>query len=368
MNIRNAISQLWLLVEELRRDGVTNNDDYRDWAEDNEAFIADALCYQRMGQMPKANALIKPNFHPDDPLILLNYTPVAHNTLYQFPAGWTDPLRMARGTVFTRRGRLITLPFPKFFNDGEHPETSDISSETSCIAMTKHDGHLGIVYEYKGKRFVTTRGSFASSTSVLAQAMLEQYDQRIWQSLAKDDVLLVEIIHPETEVLTAYHGEESFRFLCAANRRTLKFKPYLPEEHPVIETFGYPMHEQTTVGELRRRVRDLSVKNQEGYVALLNDGRRVKFKYADYLSRMIGDKISASYVMKRLLENDLGQRLQGLDPEVQQAAFGLSDQLLAVINTATGSERIEQLLALDPSQSKNSAYKALCKRFALAHP
>src|SRR3989339_1315000 len=123
---RDGIERLTRFVCLLNTDLVISRDSYRAWCAEpkNRTKMAELFGYIQKPGMPVISSLVNADFHPKFPLVMFNYTPTAHNTLHGFPEGWTSALRMCRGIVFTQRAELLAHPFPKFFNLGEHPEST----------------------------------------------------------------------------------------------------------------------------------------------------------------------------------------------------------------------------------------------------
>lgn len=369
MDTRKALGGLRRFVRRLVADGVTDKALFRAWRSEaaNEKFMARCLGYVRQDGMPSVTGLVQPFFHPEQPLIGLNYTPVAHNTLHHFAdVGWTPAIRLCRGIIFDHTGRLVAFPFPKFFNFGEHPETRELPDEP-FVATVKQDGHLGIIFEYEGDLFITTRGSFLSSTSVIATEMLAEYKRRWLKVMPQSVNPLVEIIHPETEVLTNYDGWVGFILIGAFNRRTL-----VDCDYEQLTALGGALGIRVTgkwegksIADLARLMKDLSVENEEGFVVRYASGRRVKFKFASYIGRMINEKLNLRYVMRRMMEGALEKRTGDLPGEVQLEAQRLR-QLLLGVKDVEGSkkDRWAYLYALEPlEEERTDTYKALCRSF-----
>jgi hypothetical protein len=369
MDTRKAVAGLRRFVKRLVADGATNRDAYREWKQDskNEAFMARCLGYVRGEGMASVTSLVQPFFHPELPLIGLNYTNTAHVTLHHFgDAGWTPGVRLCRGIVFDQTGRVVAFPFPKFFNYGEHLETSSLPGE-SFVATKKQDGHLGIVFEYGGSFHITTRGSFLSNTSLIATEMLAAFQARWKKALPKSVCPLVEIIHPETEVLTDYQGWTGFILIGAFNRRTYQDFDYT-ELQALAGRLGIevtPRWEGNSIADLIELMKDLSVENEEGFVARFAGGLRVKFKFASYIGRMIGEKLNVRYVMRRLMDGTLEKRVGDLPGEVQGEADRIKALVLGVKDvTGSRKDRWAYLYALETDAEQcNDTYKALCRSF-----
>jgi len=75
-----------------------------------------------------------------------------------FEMAWDKYTEWSRGLILDTTGKVIALPFKKFFNIGEKccPSLPNLSFE----AYNKIDGSLGIWFNYNGLWQVATRGSF----------------------------------------------------------------------------------------------------------------------------------------------------------------------------------------------------------------
>jgi len=321
--------------------------------------------YERLDKMPSITAVVTAFFHPTLPLIGLNYTPVAHNTLHAFPAGWTPALRLCRGIVFDRRGELVAKPFEKFFNYNEHEETRNLPDEP-FTATVKHDGHLGIIFEYGGAWHITTRGDFGSRTSKLGAGMLRRYAKKgRWDDkLPCGDNLLVEIIHPSTKVHLKYRGER-FVLIGAYERDTLR-----DLDHTTLaalgKKLGLPVAERwfgDSIKDLVALTQDLSVRNREGFVVRFESGLRVKFKFASYINLMVEGKLSLPYVMNRLLAGNLDKMIRNLPEEVYAEAEKMADAVLKVGDMpGTEKERRQYLYGLVPPDKSTQYYRGICRK------
>jgi RNA ligase len=268
--------------------------------------------------------------------------------------------------VFDHTGRVVAFPFPKFFNYGEHIETRGLPNEP-FVATTKHDGHLGIIFEYDGDLHITTRGSFLSKTSVFSADMLAQYKERWLKALPKSVCPLVEIIHPETFVHKDYNGWTGFILIGAFNRRT-----YADFDYEQLQALAGKLGiectsrwEGSSIADLVELMKDLTVQNQEGFVARFSSGLRVKFKFASYIALMIGGKLNVRYVMRRLMDGTLDKRVADLPGEVQAEADRLKELVLGVKGVeGCRKDRWAFLYELETDEEERTdTYKALCRSF-----
>lgn len=369
MNIGKNVEKLKLLIGALVSARVKDAEGWHRWRRDpeNERFMEQCFSYERGEGMPSVTSLVKPFFHPDPdlPLIGLNYTQVAHNTLHAFANGWTEPMRLCRGIVFDRRRVLVAFPFPKFFNFGEQAETRNLPDE-SFVATVKQDGHLGIIFQYRGQILCTTRGCFVSGSAEIGNQMLEQYREQWLRCLPKDITLLAEIIDPATEVHVKYGGWRGFVLIGAFNRRTFQDFDY-EELEELGSRLGLKVTERwsgSSVEELRALMHDLSVENQEGFVARFASGLRVKFKFKSYIALMIGEKLTPRYVMMRLTQGNFHSKIADLPGEIQLEAQAIERQLLAVADVVGDKKaRWEYLYSLVPDEERTDYHKSICRSF-----
>jgi len=362
---REALTGLTKLIRTLDKAGVWDKVSFREWRKGHEAFMEKCLGYERGPGMPSATALVSAFFHPELPLVGLNYTPVAHNTLHAFPAGWTPALRLCRGIVFDRHGMLVAKPFDKFFNYGEHQETRNLPDEP-FTATVKHDGHLGIIFEYGNTWHITTRGDFTSRSSKVGAEMLRRYAQKgDWDGkLPCGNNLLVEIIHPSTKVHLKYRGSR-FILIGAYERDTLHDLDH--EELRVLgNRLGLPVTERwegDSIADLAVLTQDLSVSNREGFVVRFRSGLRVKFKFASYINLMVAGKLGYGYIMNRMLAGNLEKMIKNLPEEVYDRAAKMVDDITgAAAAEGTEKERRRRLYGLVSPEESTQYYRGICRK------
>lgn len=362
----SAIRSLQDFIRTLVAAGVTDRDAYRIWRKQNEAALEKFFLYERCAGMPKMSSLVRPFFHPTKPLIGLNYTQVAHNVLFRFPEGWTLPLRLCRGIIFDREGNLAAKPFPKFFNFGEMGESSRLPDEP-FDATQKYDGHLGIVFKYRGKFFVTTRGDFKSRTSVLAAKMLRQYvKENNWRKVFPEGMtVLAEVIHPETRVHIAYR-RRGFVLIGAYRNAELKDLNY--EELKILgRQLNLPVTERwrgNSLDDLRKLMADLSVRGKEGYVVRFQCGLRIKFKFASYINKMVEGKISYQYLMRRVMNGNLEKMIGNLPEEVLMRTREMVREMEDIRNSELPEkEKWQRMYSLVPADKSTANYRSVCRAF-----
>lgn len=375
MNTGEAVKQLQIFVRTLVGANVRSAADWHGWRHNIEEPMAEGFGYVREDGMPSITTLVKPFFHPTLGLVGLNYTQVAHLTLHRFAKGWTDPLRLCRGIVFDRKANLLAFPFPKFFNYGEHEETrGELSDSWPREATDKKDGHLGIIFRYRGRLIATTRGSFVSASSRIANEMLAVKSRQRWKSIVPEDhTVLAEIIHPQTKVILDYGRRRGFELIGCYNNDTFADMNHA-ELAELASKLKIPVTELVpfaSIDELKKRVQEKKFENREGYVVRFTkpDGStlRVKFKCAGYLGKMLEDKLTYRYLMTRLLEGNLDKTLAGKPDEVEQEARRMAAKLMAVNDIEPDGKRDaarrEYLLNLVPTDERTAYHKTVCGRF-----
>jgi hypothetical protein len=92
--------------------------------------------------------------HDSYPLVILNYD--------QIESPKINPIvRECRGLVLEMKTyNLVSRSFNRFFNCGEHVEEMKLFDFSKFHALSKEDGSLVNLYNYKNKWFANTRGSF----------------------------------------------------------------------------------------------------------------------------------------------------------------------------------------------------------------
>lgn len=372
MEEREAINKLGAFVQKLIQDGVRDKMAFREWRKKNKEIMESFFDYAKFTdeKIQPITALVSVFFHPQEPLVGLNYTPVAHNTLHQFPAGWTMPLRLCRGIIFDYDGKLIAKPFSKFFNVGENEETKKLPN-MPFDATAKHDGHLGIIFDYQGRLFVTTRGSFESKSALIATEMLKNYFIKKWwtKKFPTHLTVLVEIIHPETKVHVDYKRKKKFILIGAYDRNTLQDFDYETLLR-LGRDLGLKVTERwqgTSLQDLKELMKDLSVENKEGYVVRFQNGYRVKFKFATYINLMVKEKLSYSYLMRRIISGNLQKMIENLPEELYAEAEAMVKKLKKVQSPAFANmperERRQYLYELVEPEKSTSYYRSICRDF-----
>lgn len=368
MRLKQSIGNLSQFVKAMVKADVRNRPAFNAWKKDPKVIeqMNDWFGYAQKKGMPCINALVTVDFHWSAPLVMLNYTPVAHNTLHEFPKGWTKPLRQCRGIVFDFEGELVAKPFEKFFNYGEHPETLAFPKKESWGVTQKIDGHLGIIFEYKGKIYITTRGRFNSPTVKACQKMLDEFVSRNdWaHNFNREETILVEIILPETKVHVDYNGRQDFVLIGASNRNTLADYDFT-NLHLISARLNLTLVDKWlghSLTELQNLMKDRKVNDQEGFVARFHSGLRIKLKFESYIGLMVQSKLSYKYLMQRKISGNLDRMIKTLPEEIYATAVRMSEELDAILAEKIDAKaKAQKLHHLVPEEERVSYYKTVCR-------
>jgi len=195
---------------------------------------------------------------------------------------WTPATLVARGLVVNDE-RIVALPFPKFFNYSETPNTPDLPFKVH----EKMDGSMGIIYYYNGWK-VNTRGSFDSDQAIWAINYLKEHANL--ELLDTNVTYLVEIIYPSNQIVVNYKGKSGLWLIGGYDNTTGEelcvdslFESVGGDDDTVPCVFELaPVTTGKTIKELLDISKTLS-KDEEGFVVRYDNGFRVKIKGDEYL-------------------------------------------------------------------------------------
>ncbi|MBA3825775.1 MAG: T4 RnlA family RNA ligase [Ktedonobacterales bacterium] len=284
---------------------------------------ADVKAYRDLGA-------IVARLHPNGELLIFNYTAVA-----TFRRDWTPVERICRGLIIHwPTASVVALPFPKFFNLNEQPETRLEALPTGPVEVTaKLDGSLGITF-WEGTRFaVATRGSFTGVQAEWATARL--HAAHLVADLPRDVTLLFEIIYPRNRVVINYGATEGL-FLIGARSLSDGRDLNHAELATLAKRYDFPLVPIEDVPHLAALV-PLAERATgiEGWVVRFPNGLRVKIKTAEYLRfhRLVTGLTPAR--VRELLADDpakFDSFLMDLPDEFQGEARALATAILAEVD------------------------------------
>lgn len=196
------------------------------------------------------------------------------NCIYE--RAWDDFSLLARGLILDPPNRrVVAIPFPKFFNVGEHNEGFP---DLPFDVYEKVDGSLIIIYHHANRWTAATKGSFDSEQAQWAQARLDAADL---SPLSPGTTYLAEAIYPENRIVV--HYSETGLVMLGAYDQTgeeLSFDRILD----VSTRLGWraaARHHFSSISDLIAHARSLPAA-QEGFVVRFADGLRLKVKGDEY--------------------------------------------------------------------------------------
>lgn len=220
-----------------------------------------------------ASGHLRMQFHPVEPLAILNYTEKA-----QYEGHWTQATLRSRGLIFNLETmEIVARPFPKFFNWNQ---SEAVNPGGPVRVQEKMDGSLGILYpeDSTGEYAIATRGSFGSEQALHATRVLrtkyadfEPYDGYTY---------LFEIIYPENRIVVDYGDMDDLVLLDVIDNETgMSALGSIRElghwDGPVTLTFSYSSLEE---------VLQAPYSGDEGFVVYYKTtGERVKVKHEEYV-------------------------------------------------------------------------------------
>jgi T4 RnlA family RNA ligase len=212
---------------------------------------------------------------------------------------WDTPGALeTRGNTYDESGVCVSAAFPKFFNVNERPDTAEhLIREKFVEVYDKRDGSMITPVLVNGKVHLKTKKSFYSDVAILANQwapdnVLKVCHEFLFWSLTP----IFEFTHPDCRIVLDYPADENFVLLAIRDNITGEFVNY-EQLVKVAELTGVKVipRRDMTWEQLK-----WSVENDtgiEGYVIVLDDGRRVKFKTQWYLRMHV--------VMTELRERDV---------------------------------------------------------------
>jgi RNA ligase len=228
---------------------------------------------------------LRSQVHPLYPeLLIFNYTEAA-----QFGREWNEATNVCRGLilrlangVLDSDAEVVARPFNKFhnLNTAYVPETMEenLPNEAPLVTM-KLDGSMGIIYEYDGKAWVATRGSFDSEQARRATAWYRQHGAMLPQGWPDGVTPVCEIIYPENRIVVDYDFEGLVLLSMIDNETGKELSRFDVEMWGAINTLQVVTMFNKSLAECAAE----NTLNEEGYVLTYSNGVKVKVKFAEYV-------------------------------------------------------------------------------------
>lgn len=222
-----------------------------------------------------ADKRLKVQAHPSEDLLIWNYTEVT-----QFKKLWDDITLACRGLITDNAGNIVARSFNKFFNENERP----YEATPDFKVYAKLDGSLGILFYYRDKWILASRGSFVSAQAQNGMQILQQrYGAQLLDGLDRNLSYSFEIIYPENRIVVNYGDERKLVLLAAFKKKNgneLSLDDPALQLH--LKKFGIETvreYDPAAIFDLKQR----NTTNEEGYVVRFTNGTRIKIKFATYI-------------------------------------------------------------------------------------
>ena len=203
-----------------------------------------------------------------DDLVTFNYTAKC-----VYDRAWGEFTLKARGTVYQKAsGLVVARSFDKFFNIGEIQEPLP---NMPYVVFDKIDGTLIIIYHYKGRWRVNTRGSFDNEMTREATRLIKE--KYFLAHIPKEVTLLAELIYPNNRNIVDY----------ASRRELVLLASFLPDGQECFLTNSHNSFLSQMPLSNKAEHRHLSIEqmvalqktmpiDQEGFVVRFENGLRIK--------------------------------------------------------------------------------------------
>ena len=176
--------------------------------------------------------------------------------------------REFRGITFSRKtGEVVSRPFHKFFNVGEHEETEEEKlSNREFVAREKLDGTMLHPVLINGEVKLLTQKAFKNPQTEKGEELLKK-DEKLYRAvkelLQKGYTPILELISPQFQLVIPYDREE----LILTELRQNRTGEYLLEEREnELKEMGFKTPPKLTgkLHELKRKIENAEMI--EGYV------------------------------------------------------------------------------------------------------
>lgn len=198
-----------------------------------------------------------------------------------------DPVtRNFRGIVYhVPSGEVASLPFAKFFNVGEKPETTGL--EIKGYGQVKHDGSMVQMSGHRGRLIVASRSSLDGYVNARASQLVTP-ELREFVLAHERWTFLFELEDADQPVVVP-HQETRLVFLNARDKRTGEYlwdetptgAPLPPPVERLPVPISWPMRLEP--GSLERWLKEAERERIEGFVLWVKGYGPVKIKTPWYL-------------------------------------------------------------------------------------
>lgn len=201
---------------------------------------------------------------------------------------WDLPLaKECRGITFdTQTGECVCLPFEKFFNVGERPETQrDKLDFTNIEILEKRDGSMLTPVLLNDRIFWKTKKSFFSEVAISAANSADPDLELFCREMIEMDYTpIFEFTHPDHRIVLDYGTKPSFTLLALRN---IRFGFYVSYDimFKIASLYNIYCISKFDITPMEMFDQMATLTQFEGYVVVLDKNNRVKQK-TDWYFRM----------------------------------------------------------------------------------
>lgn len=215
-----------------------------------------------------------------------------------------------RGPTFEKAtGKLISLPFEKFFNVNEkaHTQAHIVQDYDVDFILDKRDGSMITGALINGSVFLKTKKSFYSDVAIDAN---DDCPQHIWNffrdALSLKYSPIFEYTSPDNKVVLNYGNEPQFVLLAIRDMTDGSYVSYNDSRNLAVR-YGVQMVDRVSFNTVKECLdSQLTAEDIEGWVVYTNEGRfKVKTKW--YCDRHhlidVRERDIAGYVLDETLDD-----------------------------------------------------------------
>jgi hypothetical protein len=277
---------------------------------------------------------IKTNFHPDLPLVILNYDQI--NSPKKHPV-----VRECRGLVLNSSDwSLVARSFPRFFNWGEVPEEMDFFDFDDFVVQSKEDGSLVIIYFFNNEWHINTKGSFATD---LMQNQSFTWRQAVCKGLGINDLkdlnsildpkltYICEFVSPWNKVVRYYKKPQVYLLTAFEEHKEISLENIDVSRISIFQNLD--IFQFRSIQQIQKFLEEKSVEDKtfEGFVICDKNKNRWKIKNPSYLSlhkiKGEGDNLfHPKYLLPFVLKNEADELFTYFE-EVKDQYFSIKNQV-----------------------------------------
>ena len=221
-----------------------------------------------------------------------------------------------RGTIFGLdsdfkfRGKILCLPFYKFFNYGERHAFKGNDRNIKNI-YSKEDGSLIKLYRYKNECCVASNNTVDAygcsmnngSTSLghIFETALRKYDNFSFSNLNTDYIYCFELVSPENRIVVDYDDHKLFHIMTRCIKSLRETNHYIDIPRPML------MADMFTISEAISHLQNSF--GTEGLVVEYDCGNRVKIKTDWYIMHhktgMKANQCTPKFVVEQIMSGTI---------------------------------------------------------------